>query len=393
MTPDSGSVFANFDPQRVPSPCHVIELGTLTENLRRLKQIADSADVKVLLALKAFSCFAVADLIGAYLHGTAASGLWEARLGHERFDGEVHAYVPGLKTSQVEEIEGYADHLIFNSVGQWRRFQPLLAPRPPAAYGLRVNPRHSEVETPRYDPCAAWSRLGALAGDLDEDLIASLGGLHVHGLCDQGFDPFDRLLAATEAGFGAFFGALDWINLGGGQLLTADDYPLASLIARLRDFKSRSGLEVYLEPGTAIALNAGVLVTEILDLGHNEGHFAILDASATCHMPDVLEAPYTPDLLGAESLGETQGSLDDPRVLRLGGPTCLAGDMIGRYRLQKAPEIGQRLLFLDQAYYTMVKSTTFNGTQLPAIALWDSRTDSLRVIREFGYDTFESRLA
>lgn len=393
MPPKAGNVFDGFDPGRVPSPCYVIELSSLTENLRRLKHLADSADVKVLLALKAFSCFAVADLVAAYLQGTAASGLWEARLGRARFSGEVHAYVPGLKAEQLKEIEGYADHLIFNSVGQWQRFQPLLSPRPPAAYGLRVNPRHSEVATPRYDPCAAWSRLGALATDLDETLLASFGGLHVHGLCDQGFDPFDRLLAATEARFGEFFGALDWINLGGGQLLTADDYPLESLIARLQAFKARWGLEVYLEPGTAVALNAGALVTEVLDIGANEGQFAILDASATCHMPDVLEAPYTPELLGATSLDEDDDGSEDPTVVRLAGPTCLAGDVIGSYRFPKTPEVGQRLLFLDQAYYTMVKSTTFNGTPLPAIALWDAASDELQMVREFGYEAFESRLS
>lgn len=392
MTPKTDNVFAGFDAQRVPSPCYVIDLATLEENLRCLKRLADSAEVKVLLALKAFSCFAVADLVGAYLHGTAASGVWEARLGHRHFPGEVHAYVPGLKAAHLQEIEGYADHLIFNSVSQWQRFQPLLDPRPPAAYGLRVNPRHSEVATPRYDPCAAWSRLGALASDLDEAVLAPLGGLHVHGLCDQGFAPFDRLLTATEEAFGSHFEALDWINLGGGQLLTDVDYPMTQLIQRLKDFKARWGLEVYLEPGTAVALNAGALVTEVLDLGWNEGRFAILDTSATCHMPDVLEAPYTPDLLGAEALAEGEGA-GGPDAVRLGGPTCLAGDVIGSYRFAEAPRVGQRLLFLDQAFYTMVKSTTFNGTPLPAIALWDSRSDEVKIVREFGYEAFESRLS
>jgi carboxynorspermidine decarboxylase len=388
------AAFGGFDPARVPSPCYVIDLAVLESNLKVLRRIADDADVKVLLALKAFACFEVADLIGAYLHGTAASGLWEARLGHDRFAGEVHAYVPGFKPDQVAEIQTYADHLIFNSLSQWQRFDPLLASRPSGAYGLRINPRHSEVETPAYDPCAAWSRLGALAQDLTEDALGSIGGLHVHALCDQGYEPFDRLLAATETRFGGFFGHVDWINLGGGQLLTAADYPVDRLIDRLRAFKARWGLEVYLEPGTAVVLNAGALVAEVLDTGWNDGHFAVLDASATCHMPDVIEAPYTPDLLGGVPFGSpADDAARDDHVFRLGGPTCLAGDVIGTYRLEKPPKSGDRLLFLDQAYYTMVKSTTFNGTQLPAIALWDSRTDALRVIREFGYGTFEGRLA
>jgi len=391
---EAESAFAGLDPARVPSPCYVLDLAALESNLGLLRRIADEAEVKVLLALKAFSCFAVADLIGGYLDGTAASGLWEARLGHSRFAGEVHAYVPGLKRGQLAEIEGYADHLIFNSLGQWQRFAPLLSGPAACSYGLRINPRHSEVENPTYDPCAAWSRLGATAESLMVEALAPIDGLHVHGLCDQGYEHFDRLLAATEARFGAFFDHVAWINLGGGQLLTAPDYPAERLIDRLRAFRRRWGLEVYLEPGTAVALNAGALVAEVLDTGWNDGHFAVLDASATCHMPDVIEAPYTPGLLGATALdAATKNAARDEPVYRLGGPTCLAGDVIGTYCLPDRPEAGDRLLFLDQAYYTMVKSTTFNGTPLPAIALWDSRTDELRVIREFAYETFEDRLA
>jgi len=390
----AGTPFANFDPARVPSPCYVIDLAKLEDNLRLLRRIGEEAETKVLLALKAFSCFAVADLIGQYLQGTAASGLWEARLGRQRFKGEVHAYVPGLKPEEVAEIESYADHLIFNSLSQWQRFAPLLSERARVATGLRINPRHSEAEIPLYDPCAAWSRLGVLSQDLTPQALKSIGGLHVHALCDQGFEPFDRLLAATEERFGPFFGEVEWINLGGGQLLTAPDYPADALIERLRSFKHRWGLEIYLEPGTAVALGAGVLVAEVLDCGWNEGRFAVMDASATCHMPDVIEAPYTPELSGAE-VADTPDSeaAKDPQVIRLGGPTCLAGDIIGTYRFETLPKTGDRLLFMDQAYYTMVKSTTFNGTQLPAIALWDSRSDDLRVVREFGYETFEGRLA
>jgi carboxynorspermidine decarboxylase len=390
---EARTVFADFDPTRVPSPCYIIDLATLESNLRVLRRIADDADAKVLLALKSFACFEVADLIGTYLHGTAASGLWEARLGRERFKGEVHAYVPGLKRDHLAEVQTYADHLIFNSLGQWQRFAPLLSEQARGACGLRINPQHSEVEIPSYDPCAAWSRLGALAQDLDLEALGQLSGFHVHALCDQGYEPFDRLLTATERRFGHLFGQLDWINLGGGQLLTEHEYPVDELIDRLSTFCQRWGLEVYLEPGTAVVLNAGALVAEVLDTGWNDGHFAVLDASATCHMPDVIEAPYTPDLLGGVTVeSPTDTDARDDRVIRLGGPTCLAGDVIGTYRLEDRPKTGNRLVILDQAYYTMVKSTTFNGTQLPSIALWDSRTDELRVIREFSYDTFEDRL-
>lgn len=403
MTRDAGAAgqpdgltgaFGAFDPARVPSPCHVIDLARLEHNLAILQGIGRTAGVKVLLALKAYACFATAGLIGRYLDGTAASGLWEARLGRTRFGGEVHAYVPGLKAAQVDELVRHADHLIFNTPGQWQRFAPLLEPhRRSLGVGLRINPRHSEVETALYDPCAAWSRLGTVAGELDERTLAPFDGLHVHALCDQGYDPFDRLLAAVEAGFSGLFPHVRWLNLGGGQLLTASDYPVEKLAARLADLRVRTGLELYLEPGTAVALGAGALVTELLDTGWNAGRFAVMDASATCHMPDVIEAPYTPDVQGAETVHAPTGDdARDDRVWRLGGPTCLAGDVIGTYRFARPPAPGDRLMILDQAYYTMVKATTFNGTPLPGLALWDSRTDELVVVREFGYETFEDRL-
>lgn len=386
--------FAAFDAARVPSPCFVIDLAKLEDNLRGLKQIADGSGAKVLLALKAFSCFAVADLIGSYLHGTAASGLWEARLGRTRFSGEVHTFAPGLKADDLAELTSLSDHLIFNSLGQWERFGAQMPTQSDCTAGLRVNPRHSEVETPLYDPCAPWSRLGVTADELEGRWPDGVDGLHVHALCDQGYAPFDRLLGATEAKFSEHFEKIRWLNLGGGQLLTAEDYPTDKLIDRLKDLRARSGLELYLEPGTAIALNAGVLVTEVLDTGRAEGHFAITDASATCHMPDVIEAPYTPEIFGAEIVETVSSELaSDPKTVRLGGPTCLAGDVIGTYRFPTPLRVGARLLIADQAYYTMVKASTFNGTPLPSIALWDPKTDRLEMVRQFDYEAFESRLS
>ncbi len=387
---EPAGTFARFDPARVPSPCFVLDVARLEANLKILKQIADASGAKVLLALKAFSCFAVADLIGAYLHGTAASGLWEARLGRTRFGGEVHTFAPGLKAAELDELVALSDHLIFNSLGQWARF----GGRPGCAAGLRINPRHSEVETPLYDPCAPWSRLGVTADELGDRLPEGISGLHVHALCDQGYEPFDRLLAATEAKFSNHFDRIDWLNLGGGQLLTAPDYPVERLVERLKDLRARTGLELYLEPGTAVALNAGVLVSEVLDTGRAEGHFAVTDASATCHMPDVIEAPYTPEIFGAEVVeAPGRAESEDPCVIRLGGPTCLAGDVIGTYRFAGPLKIGERLMIADQAYYTMVKASTFNGTPLPAIALWDSESDALEMVRAFSYETFEDRLS
>lgn len=385
--------FASFDPGRVPSPCHVIDLVQLEDNLRRLAGLAAASGADILLALKAFSCFAVADLIGSYLQGTAASGLWEARLGRNRFSGAVHTYAPGLKQDHAAELMALSDHVILNSLQQYDRFANDIA-KASCRFGLRINPRHSEVASTLYDPCAAWSRLGVPVGAIADPLSEHISGLHLHALCDQGYAPFDRLLAATEQAFAFLFDRMDWINLGGGQLLTAPDYPVDRLAGRLADFSRRTGLKTYLEPGTAVVLNAGALVTEVLDRGWNDGHFCIVDASATCHMPDIIEAPYTPEIIGA-SVVDTAACDDscNDHIVRLGGPTCLAGDVIGTYRFDKPPQTGERLLIMDQAYYTMVKTSTFNGTPPPAIALWDRRTDQLQLVRQFDYETFETRLA
>jgi carboxynorspermidine decarboxylase len=348
---------------------------------------------EVLLALKAFSLPQAGPLVTKYLSGTAASGLYEARLGATRFGGSVHTYAPGLSADNIDGILTYSDHVILNSLGQWQRFKTKLEAAEDVQFGLRVNPGHREVENPLYDPCAPWSRLGVPAHTLRADDLAPFSGIHVHALCDHGYDAFDRMLGAVETACGHLFPAIEWINLGGGLLVTEDGFPVDSLIERIKDFRSRTGLRVYLEPGTAVALHAGALIAEVLDLTDNGGRLAILDASATCHMPDVIEAPFTPDLIGAKALPRDHAPQPgDDTVVRLGGPTCLAGDVIGTYRFDETPEIGDRLVFLDLAYYTMVKSTTFNGTPLPSIALWDSRADTVELVRTFGYGDFEQRL-
>lgn len=300
------SAFERFDPVRVPSPCHVLDLVRLEDNLKLLRRVADEADVEVLLALKAFSCFAVSDLINQYLNGTAASGLYEARLGKKRFGGQVHAYVPGLKEAEIADLLRFSDHLILNSLGQWQRFRGLLEQRPGVAIGLRVNPGHNEVKKPLYDPCSPWSRLGVPASQLTPDDLDGLSGIHVHGLCDHKYDAFDRMLGAVEKSCGHLFPAIEWINLGGGLLITDDGFPVEKLIARLADFKKRTGLKIYLEPGTAVALHAGALVSEVLDRSSNIGELAIMDTSATCHMPDVIEAPFTPEVIGGKALSRNK---------------------------------------------------------------------------------------
>jgi len=383
--------FVNFDPGRVPSPCFVVDEAALEDNLRLLARVQAESGARVLLALKAFSMFSLAPLVRRYLAGTCASGLYEARLGREEFGGEVHTFCAAYRDADFDEVLGYSDHLVFNSVRQWHHFRErclaALEQRPQLRFGLRVNPRHSEGAVPIYDPCAPGSRLGVTREELAGAELDGISGLHFHTLCEQDLPPLARTLSAVEAQFGAWLEGMEWINFGGGHHLTREDYQVEELIALIRDFRARRGLAVYLEPGEAVALNAGVLVAEVLDLKRNELDLAILDTSATCHMPDVIEMPYRPRILGAGEPGEL------PHGYRLGGQTCLAGDVIGDYSFAEPLHIGRRLLFADMAHYTMVKTNTFNGVPLPAIAIWNSRTDALRIVRRFGYGDFRDRLS
>ena len=385
---DAGA-FATFDLSRVPSPCFVIDKAAIRRNLSILAKVGEEADVKVLLALKAFSCWALSDLVGNYLDGTCASGLWEAKLAREQFSGELATYSAGFKEDEMPEILELSDHLIFNNPTQFERFSSYIkaarkwghAPD----FGLRINPEHSEGHIAKYDPCALGSRLGTPISQLNEEDLAPFSGIHMHTLCEQDFTPLKRTFEAVEDRLGPWLKKLKWLNFGGGHHITRADYQRDELVAFLRDIKAKYDVEVYLEPGEAVALDAGILVGEVLDVAHNGNtNLAIMDISATCHMPDVIEAPYRPALMGEPATG---------LVYRLGGPSCLAGDVIGDYKFGKTPEIGQRIAFLDQAHYSMVKTNTFNGVRLPAIAIWDSETDKLDVIREFSYSDFRNRLS
>jgi carboxynorspermidine decarboxylase len=382
--------FRRLDPRRVPSPCFVVDEAAIEANLRVLDAVQRASGAKILLALKAFSMWSLAPLVARYLHGTCASGLHEARLGREAFGGEVHTFSAAYTERDLAAILEISDHVVFNSFGQWERFRPLAraaqARRPGLRFGLRVNPEHSEGAVPLYDPAAPCSRLGIprsqFRGELD-----GISGLHFHTLCEQDFPPLARTVAAFEAKFGEFLPRMEWVNFGGGHHITRPDYQVEDLIGLLREFAGRHRVQVYLEPGEAIALEAGVLVAEVLDITWNGMPLAILDTSATCHMPDVLEMPYRPRIIGAGAPGE------HPHTYRLGGQTCLAGDVIGDYSFPAPLRIGDRLVFEDMAIYTMVKTTTFNGIGLPAIAIWSSETDALRVVREFGYEDFKCRLS
>ena len=379
--------FESFDTSRVPSPCYVVDMRALGENLRLLGEVSRDGGVRTLMALKAFSCFAVADCVSGHLQGTAASGLYEARLGKSRFHGEVHAYVPGLKSGQVAEILDYADVLILNSLEQWRRLRGELRGVGRERLGLRINPNYSQVSNPLYDPCAPCSRLGVPVETLGVDDVREFSGLHVHALCEQGYESFDRLLAVVEEKAASLLPAVDWINLGGGVLITEAGFDVGRFVERLADFCRRTGLRVYLEPGAAVVWEAGGLVGEVLDCSRRgDSYAAILDCSATCHLPEVVEAGYVPGIREALAADGGEGCL-----VHLGGPTCLAGDRFGAYRFAEPPRAGDRLLILDAAYYSMVRSTTFNGTPLPAIALWYPEEDRVDLVREFSYDDFERR--
>jgi carboxynorspermidine decarboxylase len=389
--------FSSFDPSRVPSPCFVIDKIAVEDNLKILNRVQRESGAKVLGALKAFSCWSLAPLLREYLSGTCASGLHEACLGREEFGGEVHCYSAAYKESELVEILKIADHVIFNSFSQWAVFKSLALTaqqeRPELQFGIRINPEHSEGEVPLYDPCAPCSRMGVTIAQFekalhdDPALMDGISGLHFHTLCQQDLPPLQRTLSAVEEKFGQYFNRIQWINFGGGHHITREDYQVDDLIVMIKEFRARHQLQVYLEPGEAVAIRSGILVTEVLDITWNGMAQAILDTSATCHMPDVLEMPYRADIFGAG----TPDELD--YTYRLGGMTCLAGDVIGDYSFSQPLQVGQRLMFEDMAHYTMVKATTFNGINLPSIAIWDSRTDELEIIRTFGYQDFKTRLS
>ncbi len=387
--------FAHFDLSRVDSPAFVVDAARLRGNCRVLAEVrdaaaADGADIKVFAALKAFSMWSAAPIIGEYLDGVSTSGLWEARLASEFYDGEIATYSAAFKPEELEEICRLSDHVIFNSPFQHERARLILehaaASGANVSVGLRINPQVPTGEVAKYDPSAPGSRLGFPLDQLTEEHIEGVEGIHFHNLCEQDFEPlkatWDRVFDVIEP----FFGQLKWINMGGGHHITRADYQRDELVEFLKDAAEDTGCQIILEPGEAVALDAGILVGTLLDTMFNEVPVGITDISATCHMPDVLEAPYRPAMLG--EIAE-----DSMIPIRLGGPSCLAGDVIGDYRLPVPAEPGARFAFLDQAHYSMVKTNTFNGVALPSIWMWDSETDALDCIKRFDYADFRDRLS
>jgi carboxynorspermidine decarboxylase len=381
---------------QVETPCYICDLGALRRNLEILASVQERAGCKILLALKGFAMWSVFPVVRQYLSGVATSSVAEARLGREEFcgntrDWEVHAYAPAYSPADIDEMVEIADHIVFNSVSQWQwhRERVRKAGRT-IECGLRLNPRHSEVAVALYDPCAPRSRLGVPPEALPAPgapELEGLDGLHFHTLCELNSDALERTVAAIESRFGAHLGGVKWVNFGGGHHITRPDYDVERLVRVIREFKDRHGVEVYLEPGEAIALYTGVLVASVLDVSHNDVDIAILDTSATAHMPDVLEMPYRPEIYGAGQPGE------NPHTYRLGGLTCLAGDVIGDYSFPHELSVGDKLVFGDMAHYTMVKNTTFNGVRLPSIATYEPDTNELEVVRRFGYEDYRNRLS
>ena len=369
------------------TPVYVVDELALRRNLEILSGVQRRTGCHILLAQKAFSLFYAYPLIGHYLAGTTASGLFEARLAHEEMPGrENHVYSPAYTPAEMAELVAICDHISFNSLAQLEAHRPLWQGSR-ASVGLRVNPEHSTQEGHAiYDPCAPGSRLGIRRCDMPARLPNGVEGLHFHTLCEQDAAPLVETFAAFEQAFGEYLPQLRWLNLGGGHHITRPGYDLAALEGLILSIREKYGLEVYLEPGEAIALNAGTLITTVLDIVPGETPVLILDASAACHMPDVLEMPYRPPLHGAGLPGEK------PYTCRLAARTCLAGDVIGDYSFDAPPQVGDRLVFGDMAIYTMVKNNTFNGMPLPDIA-WRDAEGGCRVIRRFGYEDFKTRLS
>ena len=376
---------------QTPESCFVIHKQLLIRNLEMLRQVSERSGAKILLALKGYACHATFPIIRPYVAGIAASSPHEAELGKEKMGGELHAYAPAYSMHDMEVLTQWADHIIFNSRDQLIRFSDIVKRTTrPIEVGIRLNPEHSEAVTERYDPSAGHSRLGLKAYEWDDDILDYARGAHVHNLCENDSYALERTLAALEIRFGSVLHRFQWLNMGGGHLITRKGYDIDHLVSIILDWKKRYGHEVYLEPGEAFGWGTGVLKSTILDIKPAQGTDmpnVILNVSATAHMPDTLEMPYRADIFGAGQPGEK------PYNYRFGGISCLAGDQIGEYSFDHPLEAGDTIILMDMAHYTMVKTTFFNGVQMPAIAVYDAESESTQVVREFSYRDYADKLS
>ena len=375
----------DLNSNNLPSPCYVCEEELLIKNLELLKRVQEEANVNILLALKGFALYSSFDICRKYLKGCCASGLNEAILAKEEFGGEVHTYSPAFKPNEFEEITNISNHIVFNSISQLETYKEQL--KPTNSIGLRINPEVSTVEVDLYNPCAPYSRLGITKKNLPETLPEIVEGLHFHALCEQNVDALQQVLVQFESNFSQYFSQLQWINFGGGHHITREDYDVEGLIKLLKEFKSKyPHLKIYLEPGEAVGWQTGYLESTVLDIVDNGMKLAILDTSAECHMPDTLAMPYRAEIRNADIAGEK------PYTYRFGGNTCLAGDIIGDYSFDKELKIGDKIILEDMIHYTMVKTTTFNGINLPSIAI-KRKNGEFEVIRDYNYESYKDRLS
>lgn len=376
-----------LDFNQLPTPCYIVDERLLIKNLEILNSVQERTGCSILLAQKGFSMYSVYPLIGKYLKGVTSSSLFEARLGYEEMGKEVHAYAPAYIEEDFDELLKYCDHLVFNSFDQWNQYKDKVrsVKEKKIECGIRLNPEYSEIETHLYDPCYANSRLGVTVRNFKPEYLEELDGLHFHTMCEQNSDTLERTIKVVDQKFGQYIKEMKWLNLGGGHHITRPDYDIETLVRSITYLQDKYGVKIYLEPGEAVALNTGYLVSKVLDVVENGMKIAILDTSAACHMPDVLEMPYRPNIIDAGKPTER------PYTYRLGSHTCLAGDVIGDYSFDQELKPGDKLVFCDMAHYTMVKNNTFNGINLPSIALF-SPEEGIKIVKKFGYEDFKSRL-
>lgn len=388
--------FSAYKLDELKTPCYIVDERLLKKNMELIQSIMDRTGCKILLAQKGFSMFEEYPLMSKYLKGTTASSLHEARLGYEKFPGEVHIFNPAYLKQDMPEILKYVDHMVFNSFAQWNKYKDAVREAEKVrgihiSCGLRINPEHSTGQHDIYDPCKAGSRFGITLNNFekqlnDENALEGIEGLHFHTLCEQNSDDLESTVKVFEEKFGKYLYSMKWVNFGGGHHITREDYDVERLIRVIKHIQSKYNVTVYLEPGEAHVLNTGFLVSTVLEIFENGMEIAIMDTSAACHMPDVLEMPYRPFIVGSGEAGEKK------YTYRLGGPTCLAGDIIGDYSFDEPLKEGDKLIFTDMSHYSMVKNNTFNGINLPDICVFREET-GLKTVKSFGYEDFLSRLS
>ncbi|MDQ1296188.1 MAG: carboxynorspermidine decarboxylase [Bacteroidota bacterium] len=377
-----------IDYSKVPSPCYVIDEERFRKNLSLVKHVADESGAEIILAFKGFAMWGVFPILKEYISGAAASSVNEARLCFEEIGSPAHTYSPVYKENEFASIIKYSSHITFNSLKQYYKYSGLLKQNPGRiSAGIRINPEFSEVSHGIYNPCSPGSRLGVTDDDLKKGLPEGIEGLHFHVLFESDSFALENVLKVVEEKFSRFFSSLKWINMGGGHLITRKGYDAGHLIKILKDFRKRTGLYLILEPGSAFAWETGELVATVEDIVENQGiKTAILDVSFTAHMPDCLEMPYKPKIIG--EIDPVEGK----PIYRIGGNSCLSGDYMGEWTFEKELHPGDRIVFLDMIHYTMVKTTTFNGVHHPSIGIW-TREGKFRLFKEFGYEDYKQRLS